>query len=96
MKDARNIIVAPLISEKSMLMIKDNNTYTFRVDKRANKIEIRNAIEEIFSVEVLKVNTMNILGKKRRLGYSQGKRPDWKKAMVKLVEGNRIEIFEGM
>lgn len=96
MKDARDIIIAPLISEKSMLMIEDNNTYTFRVDKRANKIEIRNAIEEIFNVDVLKVNTMNILGKKRRLGYTQGKRPDWKKAMVKLAEGNRIEIFEGM
>jgi len=96
MKDARDVVIAPLISEKSMLMIEDNNTYTFKVDKRANKIEIRNAIEEIFNVDVLKVNTMNMLGKKRRLGYTRGKRPDWKKAMVKLAEGNRIEIFEGM
>ena len=96
MKDARDIIIAPLISEKSMGMIEENNTYTFKVDKRANKIEIRNAIEEIFNVDVLKVNTMNMLGKKRRLGYNQGKRPDWKKAIVKLAEGDRIEIFEGM
>ncbi|NLM96776.1 MAG: 50S ribosomal protein L23 [Halanaerobiaceae bacterium] len=96
MKDARDIIIAPLISEKSMSMIEENNTYTFKVDKRANKIEIRKAIEEIFNVSVVKVNTMNMRGKKRRLGYHEGKKPDWKKAMVKLAEGDRIEIFEGM
>lgn len=96
MKDPRDIIIAPLISEKSMGMIEENNTYTFKVDKRANKIEIRNAVEEIFNVTVLKVNTINMLGKKRRLGYNQGQRPDWKKAMVKLTDGERIEIFEGM
>lgn len=96
MKDPRDLIVAPLISEKSMAMIEENNTYTFKVDKRANKIEIRNAIEEIFKVKVLNVNTINMRGKKRRLGRNEGKRPDWKKAMVKLAEGNRIEIFEGM
>lgn len=96
MKDPRDIIIAPMISEKSVGMIEDNNTYTFKVDKRANKIEIRNAVEEIFNVDVLKVNTINMLGKKRRLGRNEGKRPDWKKAMVKLAEGDRIEIFEGM
>ncbi|MFP4015857.1 MAG: 50S ribosomal protein L23 [Halanaerobiales bacterium] len=96
MKDPRDIIIAPLISEKSMGMIEENNTYTFKVDKRANKIEIRNAVEEIFNVDVLNVNTINMLGKKRRLGRNEGKRPDWKKAMVKLAEGDRIEIFEGM
>ncbi|MDI3546768.1 MAG: large subunit ribosomal protein [Halanaerobiales bacterium] len=96
MKDVRDVIIAPLISEKSMKMIEENNTYTFRVDKRANKIEIKDAIEEIFHVKVLKVNTMNVKGKKRRLGVHEGKRPDWKKAMVKLAEGDRIEIFEGM
>lgn len=96
MKDARDIIVAPIISEKSMSLIEENNTYVFKVDKRANKIEIRNAIEEIFNVKVLKVNTMNVRGKKRRLGATQGKRPDWKKALVKLAEGDRIEIFEGV
>lgn len=96
MKDPRDIIIAPVISEKSIAMIEKSNTYTFKVDKRANKVEIRKAIEEIFNVNVLKVNTVNMLGKTRRLGYRQGKRPDWKKAMVKLAEGNRIEIFEGL
>ncbi|NLJ84405.1 MAG: 50S ribosomal protein L23 [Halanaerobiaceae bacterium] len=96
MKDPRDIIIAPVISEKSIAMIEQSNTYTFKVDKRANKVEIRKAIEEIFNVNVLKVNTVNMLGKTRRLGYQQGKRPDWKKAMVKLAEGNRIEIFEGL
>lgn len=96
MKDARDVIIAPHISEHSMEMLEENNTYTFKVHKKANKIEIRNAVEEIFNVKVLKVNTVNMLGKKRRLGYNQGKRSDWKKAMVKLADGDRIEIFEGM
>jgi len=96
MKDPRDIIIAPIISEKSIAMIEKNNTYTFKVDKNANKIEIRKAIEEIFNVNVVQVNTVNMKGKTRRLGYNMGKRPDWKKAMVKLAEGNRIEIFEGL
>ncbi len=96
MKDSRDIIITPIISEKSMSLIEENNTYVFKVDKKANKIEIRKAIEEIFKVKVLNVNTMNVRGKKRRLGFTQGKRPDWKKALVKLAEGDRIEIFEGM
>jgi large subunit ribosomal protein L23 len=96
MKDARDIIIAPVVSEKSMSNIKKNNTYTFKVDKKANKIEIRNAIEEIFKVKVKKVNTMNVRGKKRRLGAHEGKKPDWKKAMVKLNKGDNIEVFEGM
>lgn len=96
MKDPRDIIIAPIISEKSIAMIEENNTYTFKVDKNANKIEIRKAIEEIFNVNVVQVNTVNMKGKTRRLGYNMGKRPDWKKAMVKLAEGDRIEIFEGL
>jgi large subunit ribosomal protein L23 len=96
MKDARDIIIAPVVSEKSVSNIKKNNTYTFKVDKKANKIEIRNAIEEIFKVKVKKVNTMNVRGKKRRLGAHEGKKPDWKKAMVKLNKGDNIEVFEGM
>lgn len=96
MKNPRDIIIAPLISEKSMAQIEENNTYTFKVDKRCNKIEIRKAMEEIFNVKVLNVNTINVVGKKRRLRFKEGKKPDWKKAMVKLAEGNRIEIFEGM
>jgi len=96
MKDARDIIIAPVVSEKSMFNIKKNNTYTFKVNKKANKIEIRNAIEEIFNVKVKKVNTMNVRGKMRRLGAHEGKKPDWKKAMVKLNKGDNIEVFEGM
>jgi len=93
---ARDIILKPVVSEKSMEMMQDANTYTFQVDKRANKVEIKRAIEDIFIVEVLKVNTMNVRGKKRRMGRNEGKRPDWKKAMVKLAKGNEIEIFEGL
>ena len=96
MKDIRDIIIRPIVSEKSMSLITDNNTYTFMVAKKANKIEIRNAVEEIFGVKVLNVNTMNLKGKKRRLGRSQGKRPDWKKAYIKLEEDDSIEIIEGM
>jgi large subunit ribosomal protein L23 len=96
MKDSRDVILAPVISEKSMNDIEKNNIYTFKVDSRANKIEVRNAVEEIFNVKVLKVNTINVSGKKRRLGIHQGKTPDWKKAMVKLSKDDRIELFEGL
>lgn len=96
MKDPRDVIIAPVISEHSMQLIEDNNTYTFKVDRRANKVEIRDAVEEIFNVSVLKVNTMNVSGKRRRLGFRQGRTSNWKKAMVKLAEGDRVEIFEGM
>ena len=96
MKEARDIIIKPVVSEKSMLLMQENNTYSFQVNKKANKIEIRKAIQEIFNVKVEKVNTMNVTGKKRRLGRNEGKRPDWKKALVKLAEGDEIEIFEGL
>jgi len=96
MKDVRDIIIKPVVSEKSMLLMQENNTYSFQVNKKANKIEIRKAIQEIFNVKVEKVNTMNVTGKKRRLGRNEGKRPDWKKALVKLAEGDEIEIFEGL
>ncbi|ACL68880.1 50S ribosomal protein L23 [Halothermothrix orenii] len=96
MKDPRDIIIEPIVTEQSMDLIEENNTYTFKVAKDANKIEIKKAVEEIFNVDVIKVNTINVRGKKRRLGWHEGKRPDWKKAMVRLSEGDRIEIFEGM
>lgn len=96
MKEARDIIISPIITEKSMDLMESNNTYTFKVLKEANKVEIRNAIEEIFHVDVLNVNTMNVRGKQRRLGVHEGKRPDWKKALVKLAENDEIEIFEGV
>jgi large subunit ribosomal protein L23 len=96
MKDARDIIIAPIISENTMDQMQEANTYTFKVAKTANKVEIRNAIEEIFSVNVVNVNTMNVRGKKRRLGFHVGKKPDWKKALVKLAEDDEIEIYEGL
>jgi len=96
MKDPRDVIIKPIISEKSMKLLEDNNTYTFRVNKNSNKIEIKSALEEIFGVRVENVNTMNIKGKKRRLGRNEGKRPDWKKAYIKLAEGDSIEIIEGL
>ncbi len=96
MRDARDIIIKPVVSEKSMQLIQDTNTYSFQVARDANKVEIKNAIKEIFNVEVENVNTMNVRGKKRRLGRNEGKRADWKKAMVKLAEGEEIEIFEGI
>ena len=76
--------------------MESNNTYTFQVDPDANKIEIRKAIENIFNVQVENVNTMNMKGKIRRLGRNEGKRPDWKKAYIKLAEGDSIEVIEGV
>ncbi len=96
MDNARDIIISPLISEKTMKLMEENNAYTFKVAKKANKIQIRQAIEEIFNVRVVKVNTMNMKGKRKRLGFTEGKRPDWKKAIVRLDDGDSIEIFEGM
>ncbi len=95
MADARDIIVRPLISERSMLDI-EHRKYTFVVDRRANKFQIRQAIEELFGVKVEKVNTMRMLGKMRRMGAFQGRRPNWKKAIIKLAPGQEIDVFEGM
>lgn len=96
MDDLRDVIVAPIITEKSMQQMEEDNTYTFQVDPDANKIEIRKSVENAFNVKVENVNTMNYRGKRRRLGYSEGKRPDWKKAVVRLAEGDSIELFEGV
>lgn len=90
-RDARDIIVRPVVTEKSM---EQNafNKYTFIVDLKANKVEIRNAIEEIFNVTVTSVNTVRAMGKSRRRGRIVGKRPDFKKAYVTLKEGDVIEV----
>ena len=96
MKDPRDVIRAPVVSEKSYDLIEDLNTYTFEVDRRANKTEIRQAVQHIFDVDVIKVNTMNRKGKRtrnRRTG-AWGKRRDTKRALVTLVEGDSIELFE--
>lgn len=94
MKDPRNVILKPLVTEKSTKLMEENK-YCFVVAKNANKIEIKNAVEEIFGVRVKAVNTMNIKRKPKRLGVHRGYRPGWKKAIVTLQEGSKpIEIFE--
>ena len=96
MRSPHDIIIKPLVTEASMDYMADKK-YTFVVDKRANKTEIKNAVEQIFAVKVEKVNTMNMKGKKRRMGVHVGKKPNWKKAIVSLTESSKaIEFFEGM
>ena len=90
------IIKKPIITENSMDQMADRK-YTFEVSKDANKIEIKKAVEEIFGVKVEKVTTMRVLGKVKRMGANSGKRPDWKKAIVKLAESSKtIEFFDGL
>jgi large subunit ribosomal protein L23 len=92
---ARDILIRPLITEKATAMMADNK-YTFVVPLKANKVEIRQAVEQIFKVKVLDVNTIRVMGKTKRMGRTQGKRPDYKKAIVKLAPGQTIEFFEGL
>lgn len=94
MKEPQRIIRRPLVTEKSTLQ-KEGRQYVFEVDRNANKIEIRSAVERLFKVKVNDVRTINVLGKIKRLGRRYGKRPDWKKAIVTLREGDRIDFFEG-
>ncbi|CAC9934265.1 ribosomal protein L23 [Aedoeadaptatus nemausensis] len=91
-----DIIIRPIITEKTMADMEEDK-YTFEVAKKSNKSEIKKAIEEIFSVKVAKVNTMNMTGKVKRQGMNVGKRPDWKKAIVTLAPGSEpIEFFDSM
>jgi len=92
-KDPRDIILRPIVSEKSYDLIEDNR-YTFEVAKTASKPEIADAIAEIFKVTVTNVNTMNVNGKPRRLRYNKGVTRSWKKAIVTLKDGDSIEFFE--
>ena len=94
--DHRDVILRPVVSEKSYALL-DANAYTFIVHPEANKVEIRQAIESIFGVRVAKVNTMNRIGKRRRnrRAFTFGKRPDTKRAVVTLVAGDKIDLFEG-
>ena len=87
------IIIRPLITEKNTNLM-SLNKYCFEVDRNANKTQIKHAIESIFNVSVTKVHTMNVRGKMRRRGRQIGYTADWKKAIVTLAEGNRIELFE--
>ncbi len=93
-KNPRDIVFEPVVSEKSYDLIQDFNTYTFVVDKRANKTEIKQAVAEIFDVRVTRVNTINRRGKMKRTGWKMGKRPDSKRALVTLAVGSSIDIFE--
>jgi large subunit ribosomal protein L23 len=93
MKSAHDVILAPVVSEKSYDLIEKRNTYTFEVDPRSNKEEIRDAVESIFGVKVLNVNTMNRQGKRKRYGYKIGKRKDTKRAVVTLASGDSIDLF---
>ena len=91
---AHDIIIRPIVTEKSSSLM-EHNKYTFEVHRDANKIQIRKAVEEIFKVKVLSVNTLNVKGKPKRMGAHLGKTRSWKKAIVALSEGQRIEFFEG-
>lgn len=95
MREYRDIIIKPVVTEKTMNLLADNK-YTFIVDKRANKTEIKNAIESIFNVKVEKVYTMNVKGKPKRMGRSVGRTPNRKKAIVALKPGQKIPLFEGI
>jgi large subunit ribosomal protein L23 len=91
------VLRKPLLTEKSNNMKADKNIVCFEVDRHANKIQIKDAVEKMFGVKVVSVTTANIQGKNKRMGRSFGKKPDWKKAYVKIKEGEKkIEFFEGM
>jgi len=94
--DLYNVIKEPHVAEKVNLQKELFNQLTFKVDRRANKVEIKNAVERIFKTKVLDVKTLNIKGKKRRIGRNIGKRPNWKKAIVRLAPGEKVEFFEGV
>ncbi len=88
------VLLAPVVSEKSYSLIGDRK-YTFKVHKNAHKTQIRQAVEELFGVQVMGVNIIKVQAKPKRRGISKGTRPGWKKAIVQLREGQTIEIFEG-
>jgi len=93
-KNPRDVVLEPVVSEKSYDLIQQLNTYTFVVDKRSNKTEIKQAVAEIFEVRVLSVNTINRKGKRKRTGAKIGRRKDTKRALVTLAVGDSIDIFE--
>ncbi len=92
--NARNVLIRPVVSEKSYALLAANK-YTFRVDARAHKTQIRQAVEEVFSVRVREVRTMSVKSKPKRRGYTSGRSRQWKKAVVELHPEDSIELFEG-
>jgi large subunit ribosomal protein L23 len=91
-----SIIRSPLLTEKCHDLKEKHNQVAFQIDRQANKTQVKDAVEKIFKVKVQSVNIMNIRGKKKRLGRNVGKRPDWKKAIVTLKPGEKLEIIEGI
>jgi large subunit ribosomal protein L23 len=94
LRDARSIILRPLVTEKGSRLRETGNKYLFSVAPVANRVEIKRAVEEIFNVKVKSVKTLVVRGKVKRMGAFEGKRPDWKKAVVTLEEGHSIDLFE--
>jgi large subunit ribosomal protein L23 len=95
MREPRQVVIRPLMTEKSMLLKETHNTVAFQVIPTANKVEIRQAVEAIFNVKVRDVRTSVTHGKLKRMGRHQGRRPSWKKAVVRLAPGHKIEFVEG-
>lgn len=96
MKSAKDIIYQAIVSEKGTILRDTQNSYIFKVHPSANKIEIKRVIEKEFSVKVIDVKTINMKGKSKRLGRFEGRRSDWKKAIVRLKEGDSIDVFESV
>ena len=94
--NSEQIIVSPLVTERNMVLRDEHNKYAFRVHVQATKSEIRKAVEELFNVRVVAVTTMNMMGKGKRLGRFSGRRSAWKKAIVKVAEGQKIDIYEAV
>ena len=93
---AEGVVISPLVTEKGNTVGEKSNQVVFRIRPGASKDQIRDVIEDLFKVTVLKVRTANFLGKERRRGRTTGRRPNWKKAYITLKKGDRIEIFEGL
>ena len=94
MAELHEILIRPIVTEKSMVLAETENTYLFEVGTGANKIQIRQAVESVFGVCVDDVRTLNVRGKNKRFGRHTGKRSNWKKAYVTLAEGNTLDFFE--
>jgi large subunit ribosomal protein L23 len=96
MKDFYGVIRQPVVTEKSNIQKEESNKVTFEVARQANKIEVKNAVQRLFNVKVVNVNIMNFRGKQKRVGRVTGRKSDWKKAVVTLKPGDKIEFFEGV
>ena len=94
--NAEHVILKPLVTERNMVLRDEQNKYAFRVHMRATKPEIKKAVEELFDVPVVSVTTQNMVGKVKRLGRSVGRRSSWKKAVVRVASGHKIDIYEAV